>query len=95
MINSVIAFQITYAVSIHKAQGLEYDSAKVVITEEIDEMITHNIFYTAITRAIESLKVYWTPESQQYVISHFESHSAINDAVIFLPKTGIKRIRRR
>ena len=45
-----IPFQIAYAVSIHKAQGLEYDSVKVIITREVDEMITHNIFYTAITR---------------------------------------------
>ena len=42
-----IPFQIAYAVSIHKAQGLEYNSVKVVITKDIDEMITHNIFYTA------------------------------------------------
>ena len=39
-----IPFQIAYAVSIHKAQGLEYDSVKVIITRDIDEMITHNIF---------------------------------------------------
>ena len=45
----MVPFQIAYAVSIHKAQGLEYESVKVVITEDIDEMITHNIFYTAIT----------------------------------------------
>lgn len=59
-----VPFQIAYAVSIHKAQGLEYNSAKIIITKEVDEMITHNIFYTAITRARENLKVYWTPESQ-------------------------------
>ena len=41
-----IPFQIAYAVSIHKAQGLEYDSVKIIITKEVDEMITHNIFYT-------------------------------------------------
>ena len=53
-----VPFQIAYAVSIHKAQGLEYNSVKIVITKEVDEMITHNIFYTAITRARENLKVY-------------------------------------
>lgn len=45
----IVPFQIAYAVSIHKAQGLEYKSVKVVITEDIDEKISHNIFYTAIT----------------------------------------------
>lgn len=43
-IETIVPFQIAYAVSIHKAQGLEYESVKVVITEDIDEMITHNIF---------------------------------------------------
>ena len=36
---ALVPFQIAYAVSIHKAQGLEYDSVKVVITDEIDELI--------------------------------------------------------
>lgn len=48
-------------------KGLEYNSVKIVITREVDEMITHNIFYTAITRARENLKVYWTPESQKKI----------------------------
>jgi len=66
---SVIPFQIAYAVSIHKAQGLEYGSVKIVITEEVDELITHNIFYTAITRAQKKLKIYWTPEVEQEVLT--------------------------
>ena len=47
---NMVPFQIAYAVSIHKAQGLEYDSVKIIITDDIDELITHSIFYTAITR---------------------------------------------
>lgn len=66
---TIVPFQIAYAVSIHKAQGLEYNSVKIVITDEIDEMITHNIFYTAITRAKEKLKIYWTPEVEEKVLS--------------------------
>ena len=66
---TVIPFQIAYAVSIHKAQGLEYRSVKIVITDEVDELITHSIFYTAITRAQEKLKIYWTPEVEHKVLS--------------------------
>lgn len=66
---SVIPFQIAYAVSIHKSQGLEYDSVKLVITEEVDEMITHNIFYTAITRARKKLKIYWSPEVEHKILT--------------------------
>ena len=63
-INSLVAvsFQVAYAVSILKAQGLEYSSEKIVITDEVDELITHNIFCTAITRAQNKLKLYWTQE---------------------------------
>ena len=37
---TMVPFQIAYAVSIHKAQGLEYDSVKIVITDEVDELHT-------------------------------------------------------
>lgn len=67
--DTVVPFQIAYAVSIHKAQGLEYNSVKIVITNEVEELITHNIFYTAITRAKNSLKIYWTPETGQKILS--------------------------
>lgn len=65
---TVVPFQIAYAVSIHKVQGLEYKSVKIVITNEVEERITHNIFYTAITRAKEKLKIYWSPETEQHIL---------------------------
>ena len=55
---SIIPFQLAYAVSIHKAQGLEYNSVKVVIPQSNTEKITHGIFYTAITRAKQKYGVY-------------------------------------
>lgn len=58
----IIPFQIAYAVSIHKSQGLEFDSVKIVIADETEDKITHNIFYTAITRARTHLTIYWSPE---------------------------------
>ncbi len=90
-----IPFQIAYAVSIHKAQGLEYDSVKIVITKEVDEMITHNIFYTAITRTKKNLKIYWTAESQHKIIDSFVNDKTSNDAKIFAARTGIKMIKRK
>lgn len=55
----VLPFQVAYAVSIHKSQGLEYSSVKIVISNESENKITHDIFYTAITRAQNHLKIYW------------------------------------
>ena len=69
---ATVPFQIAYAVSIHKAQGLEYDSVKVIITDEIDELITHSIFYTAITRARKTLKIYWTQLVERKVLERIE-----------------------
>ncbi len=71
-LDSVVPFQVSYAVSIHKAQGLEYNSVKIVITSETEKMITHNIFYTAITRAKDKLKIYWTPEAEKKILNSFE-----------------------
>jgi len=69
---AIVPFQVAYAVSIHKAQGLEYGSVKIVITDEVDEQITHNIFYTAITRAKEELKIYWSPETENKILQNLK-----------------------
>lgn len=68
-----LPFQISYAMSIHKAQGLEFDSVKIVITKESDEQVTKNIFYTAVTRAKKKLKIYWQPEVANYVLNNIEN----------------------
>ena len=85
----VVPFQVAYAISIHKAQGLEYNSVKVVVTNEIEEQITHNIFYTAITRARKKLKIYWTPETQHKVLTEMEPISCKRDAFIISNKHNI------
>ncbi len=85
----VVPFQVAYAISIHKAQGLEYNSVKVVVTNEIEELITHNIFYTAITRARENLKIYWTPETQHKVLTEMQPVSCKRDAYIISNKHKI------
>ena len=69
---SIVPFQLAYAVSIHKAQGLEYDSVKVIIPRSNSERITHGIFYTAITRAKKKLKIYWSAETMKEIVSSFE-----------------------
>ncbi|WP_180997763.1 ATP-dependent DNA helicase, partial [Campylobacter concisus] len=84
-----IPFMLAYAVSIHKSQGLEYDSVKIVITREIEENISHNIFYTAITRAKKYLKIYWSPETQQYIIKNFNIKNDKKDIKILKAKNNI------
>lgn len=70
---SVIPFQLAYAVSIHKAQGLEYDSIKIIIPSSNSERITHGVFYTAITRAKKCIKIYWSSDTMRKVLKGFEN----------------------
>ena len=79
---TIVPFQVAYAVSIHKAQGLEYDTVKIIISNEIEEQITHNIFYTAITRAKKKLKIYWSPETEKSVIARFKKKDNYKDAYL-------------
>lgn len=81
-LSSVMPFQVAYAVSIHKAQGLEYESVKIVITDEVGELITHNIFYTAITRARNKLKIYWTPEVEKKVLESIKPRNIDRDVAL-------------
>lgn len=86
---SNVPFNVSYAISIHKSQGLEYDSVKIIIVDEIEELITHNIFYTAITRTKNLLKIFWSPKTQEKVLSGFQKDKNIADAKIISVKHGI------
>lgn len=88
-VDTVVPFQVAYAVSIHKAQGLEYNSVKIVITDEIEEMITHNIFYTAITRAKEKLKIYWSPETQNKVLASLVKRDGRKDVSLLSQRLNV------
>lgn len=85
---AVVPFQVAYAVSIHKAQGLEYDSVKVIITDEIDELVTHSIFYTAITRAKKSLKIYWTQAVEKKVLEQIRPRDNKKDVALLRLEIG-------
>lgn len=84
-----VPFQVAYAVSIHKAQGLEYDSVKVVITDANEDDISHNIFYTAITRAREHLQIFWTPETEHAVLAGLQRNVNKKDAKLLSLRRGI------
>ncbi|WP_276243571.1 ATP-binding domain-containing protein [Mesoplasma chauliocola] len=68
-------FTVSYVTSIHRAQGLEYKNVKLVITDDDKTNMTHDIFYTAITRAKENLEIFWNAETQKFVIDNFEEQT--------------------
>lgn len=88
-LNTSVPFQVAYAVSIHKAQGLEYDSVKIVITDANEDDITHSIFYTAVTRARERLRIFWTPETQQGVLESLRRSANPKDASLLASRRGL------
>ncbi|MDS1311202.1 ATP-dependent DNA helicase [Marinobacter xiaoshiensis] len=88
-LNTTVPFQVAYAVSIHKAQGLEYDSVKIVITDANEDDITHSIFYTAVTRARESLQIFWTPETQQRVLNSLTRNVNRKDVTLLASRRGL------
>ncbi|MFF4626343.1 ATP-dependent DNA helicase [Streptomyces griseorubiginosus] len=94
-VNTMVPFQIAYAVSIHKAQGLEYKSVKVVITDANEESISHSIFYTAITRARERLEVFWTPETQQRILSRLAVRENRKDEKLLQVRRGVTPLAKR
>lgn len=82
----IVPFVVSYSTSIHKSQGLEFDSVKIIITDESEEMITKNILYTAITRTKNHLKIYWSPECQNKVIKNMKDYSLKDDVIIIKSK---------
>lgn len=83
---NIIPFNLAYAVSIHKAQGLEYESVKIIITSNIEDNITKNIFYTAITRTKKNLTIFWSPESQKKIFENFKIRTNSRDISILKTK---------
>ena len=93
-LNTSVPFQVAYAVSIHKAQGLEYDSVKIVITDANEDDITHSIFYTAVTRACKRLRIFWTPETQQEVLQRLHRSSNPKDVALLASRRGLTPVNR-
>ncbi|MGZ0019311.1 ATP-dependent DNA helicase [Nitrosomonas sp. wSCUT-2] len=91
-LNTSVPFQVAYAVSIHKAQGLEYDSVKIVITDANEDDVTHNIFYTAITRARERLRIFWTPETQQKVLQRLHRNANRKDVALLALRHNLRPV---
>ena len=86
--NCIVPFVVSYATSIHKSQGLEYDSVKIIITEDNVQNITHDIFYTAVTRAKNKLTIYWSKETEKTVVDNLKTKNINKDLNIFRINTN-------
>ncbi|MDQ6642561.1 MAG: exodeoxyribonuclease V subunit alpha, partial [Actinomycetota bacterium] len=55
--------QTVYAMTVHKSQGSQALEVSVVMPPEDSRLLTHELFYTAVTRAQEKVRVIGTEES--------------------------------
>ena len=85
----IIPFNLAYAISIHKAQGLEYKSVKIIITSNVENDITKNIFYTAITRTKKYLKIFWSQETENKIFENMKVRSNSKDISILKTKMDL------
>lgn len=85
----IVPFNLAYAISIHKAQGLEYNSVKIIFTSNIEDQITKNIFYTAITRTKNNLKIFWTPETQNKIFENMKQRANSRDISLLKKKINL------
>ncbi len=88
--SSLVPFQIAYAVSIHKSQGLEFENVKIVVSNDVDNEITHNIFYTAVTRSTKNLKIYWSKDTQNKIMKKILEIKDYRDVGIISSKAKYK-----
>lgn len=63
----------------------------MIITEDVDERISHNIFYTVITRTTDKLKIYMSKDTQVRLVEKFvESNIGLQQAQLFAGHAGLK-----
>lgn len=87
--NNIVPFNVAYALSIHKSQGLEYESVKVVMTSDVEKKISPNIFYTAITRAKKYLNIFSTSDTLETVVSRIYDVDNNIDINLFRNKNNL------
>lgn len=64
-----------------------------MITDANEDSFSHSIFYTAITRARQDLKIFWTPETQHAVIAKLDRPNSKKDVGILSSRSGLKPMR--
>lgn len=65
------------------------ESNNILYTSCVEEQITKNIFYTAITRTKKYLKIFWSPESQMKIFDNMKKRNSTKDVSILKNKINI------
>ncbi len=68
--NDLENIELAYAITIHKSQGCEYKTVLLPISMAFKNMLSKNIYYTAITRAKEEVHFIGDTKALNYAIKH-------------------------
>jgi exodeoxyribonuclease V alpha subunit len=63
------AVETVYAMTIHKAQGSQFDTAAVLLPEPTSQILTRELLYTAVTRARERLILVGTEQTVRAAVA--------------------------
>jgi len=61
---------LAYAISVHRAQGSEFDYVMMPVAMWMKKMLTRNLFYTAISRARKQVLLYGNPNAIDMALSN-------------------------
>lgn len=68
-----------YSITIHKAQGSEFDVVILVIPQTSNMLLTRNLLYTALTRARKMLIVIGNKNLIEFMINNCDTKKEIQD----------------
>ncbi len=76
-------YEIAYAMSIHKAQGSEFDRITIVLPDTDVPILTRELLYTAITRARKEVQIWATEEILRKTITRrIRRSSGLREALL-------------
>ena len=61
--NLLPEYETSFAITIHKSQGSEYENIDIILPEKDNNILTRELIYTAISRAKKSVTIYSSDES--------------------------------
>ncbi|WP_223788434.1 exodeoxyribonuclease V subunit alpha [Marinicella meishanensis] len=79
-VHLIPAYQLAFAMTVHKSQGSEYDHVLMPLTEQLDNpLLTREIIYTGMTRAKQSVCLYGSQAAlSQSIANKTTRHSGLS-----------------
>jgi exodeoxyribonuclease V alpha subunit len=73
-------YETAFALTVHKAQGSEFDKVMLILPDQMSEVLSRELLYTAVTRARKRIEI-WGDEDvvRQVVERRTERNSGLRD----------------